>query len=265
MSNRLRLTGIPTPPADDAWKAGVGYVRFDPATEKDANWGVPGYKPAFPIQGVPNATGTGLIETNGGDLYVPGDEAGNSYAGPWLRVSYELQTTAGTWHRGDYLWRAVSTGGGTIDLRTPAPELEPPTVQRPGVPATALTTADVGNTIAAQSSVTIATPPGDHPLITGAGVTAAERETSAWRATTPHTLYGSASAVLTFNGGTALAIGIPSTLPGWRLVASTWSAVVNATGLPAACGRGVGAGSAFVTNSSGQALYISLETVWARA
>lgn len=147
MPNRLRLTGILTPPADDAFRPGVGYVRFEPADDRAATWAVPGYRPAWPILGVPNAVGGALQEVNGGDVYVPGDEPGDAHAGPWMRVSYELQTTAGTWHRGTYLWRAVSTGGGVIDIRTPAPEQEPPIVSRPGVPAGALLTTDVGNLV----------------------------------------------------------------------------------------------------------------------
>lgn len=82
---------------------------------------------------MPNVVGAALEEVGGGDIYVPGDEPGDSCAGPWMRVSYELQTTAGTWHRGNYPWRAVSTGGGMVDIRTPAPEQEPPVVSRPGV------------------------------------------------------------------------------------------------------------------------------------
>ena len=147
MPNRLRLTGILTPPADDAFRPGVGYVRFEPADDRAATWAVPGYRPAWPILGVPNAVGGALQEINGGDVFVPGDEPGDAHAGPWMRVSYELQTTAGTWHRGTYLWRAVSTGGGVIDIRTPAPEQEPPIVGRPGVPAGALLTTDVGNLV----------------------------------------------------------------------------------------------------------------------
>lgn len=147
MPNRLKLTGILTPPSDDAFKPGVGYVRFDPADERAVHWAVPGYRPAWPIVGVPNALGAALQEVNGGDMFVPGDEPGDAYAGPSMRVSYELQTTSGTWHRGTYLWRAVSTGGGVIDIRTPAPEQEPPTVERPGVPAGALLTTDVGNLV----------------------------------------------------------------------------------------------------------------------
>jgi hypothetical protein len=147
MPNRLRLTGILTPPADAAFRPGVGYVRFEPADDRAATWAVPGYRPAWPILGVPNAVGGALQEINGGDVFVPGDEPGDAHAGPWMRVSYELQTTAGTWHRGTYLWRAVSTGGGVIDIRTPAPEQEPPIVARPGVPAGALLTTDVGNLV----------------------------------------------------------------------------------------------------------------------
>ncbi len=147
MPNRLRLTGILTPPADDAFRPGVGYVRFEPGDDRAATWAVPGYRPAWPILGVPNAVGGALQEINGGDVYVPADEPGDAHAGPWMRVGYELQTTAGTWHRGTYLWRAVSTGGGVIDIRTPAPEQEPPIVSRPGVPAGALLTTDVGNLV----------------------------------------------------------------------------------------------------------------------
>lgn len=147
MPNRLKLTGILTPPADDAFRPGVGYVKFEPADDHAATWAVPGYRPAWPILGVPNAVGGALQEINGGDVFVPGDEPGDAHAGPWMRVSYELQTTAGTWHRGTYLWRAVSTGGGVIDIRTPAPEHEPPIVSRPGVPAGALLTTDVGNLV----------------------------------------------------------------------------------------------------------------------
>lgn len=147
MSNRLRLTGILTPPSDDAWQPGVGYVKFEPADERAANWGVPGYRPAWPVLGVPNALGNALMEINGGDVFVPGDEPGDTYAGPQMRVTYELRTLAGTWHRGSFLWRAVSTGGGVIDLRTPSPESEPPHVSRPGVPAGALLTTDIDNLV----------------------------------------------------------------------------------------------------------------------
>ena len=147
MSNRLRLTGILTPPSDDAWQPGVGYVKFEPADERAANWSVPGYRPAWPVLGVPNALGNALMEINGGDVFVPGDEPGDTYAGPQMRVTYELRTLAGTWHRGSFLWRAVSTGGGVIDLRTPAPEGEPPHVSRPGVPAGALLTTDIDNLV----------------------------------------------------------------------------------------------------------------------
>lgn len=153
MPNRLRLTGILTPPADDAFRPGVGYVRFEPADEAAATWAVPGYRPAWPILGVPNAVGGALQEINGGDVFVPGDEPGDAHTGPWMRVSYELQTTAGTWHRGTYLWRAVSTGGGVIDIRTPAPEQEPPIVARPGVPAGALLTTDVGNLVTSKTEL----------------------------------------------------------------------------------------------------------------
>lgn len=153
MPNRLRLTGILNPPADDAFRPGVGYVRFEPADDRAATWAVPGYRPAWPILGVPNAVGGALQEINGGDVFVPGDEPGDAHAGPWMRVSYELQTTAGTWHRGTYLWRAVSTGGGVIDIRTPAPEQEPPIVSRPGVPAGALLTTDVGNLVPSKAEV----------------------------------------------------------------------------------------------------------------
>lgn len=145
MANRLRLTNILTAPGGAAWKPNTGSVQFSPADAAAARWAVPGYRPAWPIIGVPNALGTALQELSGGDLYVPGDEPGTTYAGPLMEVSYDLQTTAGTWHRGSFLWRAVSTGGGVIDLCTPSPEGVPPTVDRPGVPATALLNSDVDN------------------------------------------------------------------------------------------------------------------------
>ena len=94
MANRLKLLGILTPPSDDAWKPGVGYVMFKPANQAAQDWAVPGYRPAWPIVGVPGALGANLQEVNGGDVYVPGDEPGDGHAGPWMQVSYELQTMA---------------------------------------------------------------------------------------------------------------------------------------------------------------------------
>ncbi|BDP42933.1 hypothetical protein DAETH_29020 [Deinococcus aetherius] len=152
MPNRLRLTGILTPPADDGWRNGVGFVRFDPADEEAARWAVPGYRPAWPIEGTPGILGNALVERNGGDLYVPGDDPGTTYAGPRMRVTYKLQTTAGDWYTSTFLWRAVSLGGGTVDLRTPPPEGQPPVVSRPGVPAGALLTSDLDNLVPSQTA-----------------------------------------------------------------------------------------------------------------
>lgn len=147
--SKLRLVGILTPPTDEAWKPGVGTIRIEPANTEAENWTDGKIRPAWPIRGRVNALGNGFESMSGGALYVPGEQPGVTARGPLMTVTYQLQTISGEWYRGTFLWRAVSTGGGTIDIRTPAPETEPKHVERPGVPSPGLTTADIGASIAA--------------------------------------------------------------------------------------------------------------------
>lgn len=244
---KLQLTGIFTPPPNQAWRPNVGFVRFDPADEQAERHVEAGYRPAWPLLGVPSATGTNINAQGGGPLEVPGEGPGVGVRAPLMRVSYELETTSGSVHRGSFLWRAVSSDGKRVDIRTPSSDDDVTFIERPGLTPQALTEAQLGTVVARQSDLMAFTapighmPPAPNVDFETWGIQPASKgvASSRWLQALPSGAVGQSTLAVTLQSGAVGGFCAPKLVPpeGWRILWINWNAKNTDLPLPLACSR----------------------------
>lgn len=139
----LKVTGMVAPEAGSYWSEGT--LEIWPADKANLDWADGARRAIWPITGTLAGAGTRWGSTGeAGDVYVPGADIGNSVEPPTLEIIAKLKDGArGEWKEFRAVGKVQATAPGEWNINSPL-KAAMQYVNTPGVPAGALTAADIG-------------------------------------------------------------------------------------------------------------------------
>lgn len=147
MMGWLRVVGMVPPEPSTYWSEGT--FEAWPADRSKMDWADGARRAAFPITGTLAGGGTRFGSTReAGDVYVPGANIGDSIDPPVLEIIVRLRDgIMGEWKEFRGVGKVVATAPGEWNINAPLGGVMT-YVNTPGVPAGALTQADLGGSVA---------------------------------------------------------------------------------------------------------------------
>lgn len=146
MMGWLRVVGMVPPEPNTYWSEGT--FEAWPADRSKMDWADGTRRAAFPITGTVAGGGTRFGSTReAGDVYVPGANIGDSIDPPVLEIIVRLRDgILGEWKEFRGTGKVVATAPGEWNINAPLGGVMT-YVNTPGVPAGALTQADLGGSV----------------------------------------------------------------------------------------------------------------------